>query len=70
MQFDNKTTAEKEKGDEIQSRRDEKRRAKKRWEPYEKKPSFESTKEGFGKIPAATYSPTQLPVQYHRRWRA
>lgn len=21
-------------------------------------------------IPAATYSPTQLPTQYHRRWRA
>jgi hypothetical protein len=21
-------------------------------------------------VPAATYSPTQLPRQYHRRWRA
>src|SRR5262249_29764689 len=24
----------------------------------------------FGSIPATTYSSTQLPVQYHRRWRA
>jgi len=24
----------------------------------------------FEKIPAASYFPTQLPRQYHRRWRA
>jgi hypothetical protein len=24
----------------------------------------------FTLLPAATYSPTQSPVQYHRRWRA
>ena len=31
---------------------------------------LDTLKGRFDLIPAATYSPTRSPVQYHRRWRA
>jgi hypothetical protein len=42
--------------------------ARSRWSPdnEESRPRAALSQE----VPAATYSPTQLPGQYHRRWRA
>ena len=37
------------------------------WNVGMKKPLAHESARGFKKIPAATYSPTQLPTQYHRR---
>src|SRR5687768_10483418 len=35
-----------------------------------KSPDGEAVRALKGKIPATSYSPTRLPWQYHRRWRA
>ena len=39
-------------------------------EGRKRKRPFDILKGRFDLIPAATYSPTRSPVQYHRRWRA